>query len=223
MPGRQVAAYLRRHHIALIALFVALGGTSYAAIRLPRNSVGWLQIRGNAITSSKIRDGSLSRRDFAPGQLPPVRAASSDGGTAGGQGIPGPAGPFPDGPLPGGKTLRGYFDISSTAAGGATWASTSISFAFPLAAAPVAHYIATGEPAPAGCGGTVGNPGADPGHLSIYEGGRFNVQVAGTTAYPTNDGTATRFGGAVFARSSASFDPKRPDFFVRGTWAVTAP
>lgn len=223
MPWRHVAAYLRRHHIALIALFVALGGTSYAAIRLPRNSVGWPEIRPNAITSSKIRDGSLSRRDFAPGQLQAVRAATPDGASPAAQGAPGPPGPFPDGAVPAGKTLRGYYDISSTAAAGATWASTSISFPFPLATAPAAHYIAEGESPPAACGGTVGNPAADPGHLCIYEGARFDVDIAGTTAYPANDGTATRFGAAVFARSASRFDAKRPDFFVRGTWAVTAP
>ena len=34
----RVADYLRRHHLALLALFVALGGISYAATRLPANS-----------------------------------------------------------------------------------------------------------------------------------------------------------------------------------------
>lgn len=29
--------YVRRHHVALLALFVALGGTAYAAAQLPAN------------------------------------------------------------------------------------------------------------------------------------------------------------------------------------------
>jgi hypothetical protein len=29
---RTVGAYLRQHHVALVALFIALGGTSYAAV-----------------------------------------------------------------------------------------------------------------------------------------------------------------------------------------------
>jgi hypothetical protein len=29
---RTVGAYLRQHHVALLALFIALGGTSYAAV-----------------------------------------------------------------------------------------------------------------------------------------------------------------------------------------------
>jgi hypothetical protein len=46
--------YLRRHHLALLALFVALGGTSYAASQLPANSVGTRQIVNRAVTLHKI-------------------------------------------------------------------------------------------------------------------------------------------------------------------------
>jgi hypothetical protein len=65
--------------VSVVALVIALGGTSYAAITLPRNSVGAKQIkknavtaskiRANAITSSKVKDGSLLTADFAAGQL----------------------------------------------------------------------------------------------------------------------------------------------------------
>ncbi len=41
--------------ISLIALFVALGGTSYAVIRLPAKSVGNRELKSNAVTSAKIR------------------------------------------------------------------------------------------------------------------------------------------------------------------------
>lgn len=47
-------AYLKRHHLAIVALFVALGGTSYAATQLPANSVGTSQIRAGAVTLSKL-------------------------------------------------------------------------------------------------------------------------------------------------------------------------
>jgi hypothetical protein len=40
--------------IALIALFVALGGTSYAALSLPPNSVGTRQLKNGAVTSKKV-------------------------------------------------------------------------------------------------------------------------------------------------------------------------
>jgi hypothetical protein len=40
--------------ISVIALFVALGGTTYAATSLPANSVGTQQIRNKAVTPAKI-------------------------------------------------------------------------------------------------------------------------------------------------------------------------
>jgi len=54
---RGIAAYVRRHHIALLALFFALGGTAVAASNslLPRNSVG----------SAQVINGSLQKKDLA--------------------------------------------------------------------------------------------------------------------------------------------------------------
>ena len=40
--------------VALIALFVALGGTGYAAFSLPRDSVGTAQLKDGAVTKGKI-------------------------------------------------------------------------------------------------------------------------------------------------------------------------
>jgi hypothetical protein len=45
--------------IASVALFVALGGASYAAVFLPANSVGNSQIRNNAVSYQKIRVNSI--------------------------------------------------------------------------------------------------------------------------------------------------------------------
>jgi hypothetical protein len=45
----------------LIALFVALGGTSYAAIAtLPANSVGTTQLKNGAVTRAKINKTTIS-------------------------------------------------------------------------------------------------------------------------------------------------------------------
>jgi hypothetical protein len=76
---------------AYLALFVALGGTSYAAASLPRNSVGNAQLKNNAVTSSKVRNGSLTARDFRSGSLP--RGPQGPAGPAGAQGPAGPQGP----------------------------------------------------------------------------------------------------------------------------------
>jgi len=45
--------------VSLVALFVALGGTAYAATSLPKNSVGTTQIKNNAVTSKKIAKGAI--------------------------------------------------------------------------------------------------------------------------------------------------------------------
>jgi len=80
-------AYLRRHHIGLLALFIALGGTSYAAAKLPKNSVGSTQIRSGAVTQSKlaksVRD-QLSKAGVA-GQAGP-QGLKGDTGAQGPQG-----------------------------------------------------------------------------------------------------------------------------------------
>jgi hypothetical protein len=55
---------------AYLALFVALGGTSYAAIKLPKNSVGAKQIKKNAVRSGKVKNKSLLAKDFKAGEVP---------------------------------------------------------------------------------------------------------------------------------------------------------
>ena len=51
--------YIRHNAIALLALFVALGGTSYAALSLPAGSVGTKQLRNHSITPIKLDPGSI--------------------------------------------------------------------------------------------------------------------------------------------------------------------
>ncbi len=46
--------HVRSNAIAYLALFVALGGTSYAALELPANSVGGRQIRNHVISPVKL-------------------------------------------------------------------------------------------------------------------------------------------------------------------------
>ena len=86
--------------IASIALFVALGGVSWAAVTLPANSVGKRQLKRNAVTSVKVANASLTAKDFAAGQLPAGQkgAAGPTGatGAAGERGPSGPAGPKGD-------------------------------------------------------------------------------------------------------------------------------
>jgi hypothetical protein len=58
--------------VALIALFVALGGTSYAAMNsLPPNSVGTAQLKPNAVASAKIAAGAVTPRTLSAAALAP--------------------------------------------------------------------------------------------------------------------------------------------------------
>jgi hypothetical protein len=75
--------------VALVALFVAMGGVSYAALLAP-NSVGPKQLKKNAVRSAKVKDGSLKAVDFAAGQLP--AGPKGDQGPKGEKGERGPAG-----------------------------------------------------------------------------------------------------------------------------------
>jgi len=103
--------------VALLALFVALGGSSYAVITLSKNSVASKHIKNgqvkgkdigkNAVTSRKVKDFSLLAQDFRADQLPAgpkgqqgPQGPKGDQGVAGTDGAPGAPG------LPG--TARAY-------------------------------------------------------------------------------------------------------------------
>jgi hypothetical protein len=87
--------------LAAIALFVALGGSSYAAISLGANSVksrhiakGQVKasdVAKNAVKSTKVADGSLVAADFKAGEL-----AAASAGPQGPKGDTGPQGPKGD-------------------------------------------------------------------------------------------------------------------------------
>jgi hypothetical protein len=81
---RGIARYFRRHHVALLALFVALGGTSYAAASrlLPPNSVG----------SPQVINGSLQTKDLSKKARTALRGNRGLRGLAGAPGAPGATG-----------------------------------------------------------------------------------------------------------------------------------
>src|SRR4051812_39892392 len=82
---RALGRYLGRHHVGLLALFFALTGSAYAA-GVARNAVGTAQLKRDAVTSPKVKDGSLHASDFAATDRVLLR------GAAGPQGAPGVSG-----------------------------------------------------------------------------------------------------------------------------------
>ncbi len=56
----RILNHARTNFVAYIALFVALGGTSYAAFSLPANSVGRRQIQSRAIDPGKLDPNTIA-------------------------------------------------------------------------------------------------------------------------------------------------------------------
>jgi hypothetical protein len=72
--------------VSVLALFVALGGSSYAAIQVTgknvkNSSLTGRDVKNSSLTTSDVRNRSLLAQDFKAGQLP-----------AAPQGLPGPTG-----------------------------------------------------------------------------------------------------------------------------------
>ncbi len=65
--------------VATLALFIALGGVSYAAVVLPANSVGTKQIKANAVTGAKVKNKSLTAADFNGSVQGPAGPAGAQG------------------------------------------------------------------------------------------------------------------------------------------------
>lgn len=98
--------------VALAALVVSASGTAYAASQLPAKSVGAKQLKANAVSGAKVRNGSLTEADFAPGQVP--------AGRTGPAGPAGPAGPKGEDGSPGRSQSAG------------AWATRSPGFLIPM-------------------------------------------------------------------------------------------
>jgi hypothetical protein len=106
--------------ISVIALFVAMGGTGYAALKLPKNSVGASQIRTGAVGTSEVKNGALKLKDFGAGQIP-----------AGPRGATGPAGANGLNGHDGAPGARGPSDAYVASTSGSTNDSGTVSLTVP--------------------------------------------------------------------------------------------
>ncbi len=83
--------------VASLALLVALGGTSIAAVnQLAPNTIGALQLKSGSVGTSEVKNRNLLAVDFKQGQLPRgprgLRGRQGQPGQQGALGPPGPAG-----------------------------------------------------------------------------------------------------------------------------------
>jgi len=207
--------------LATLALFVALGGTSYAAVKLPKASVGPTQLRNNAVTSSKVKDRSLHRTDVSATELAALGGAT---GPTGATGAPGPRGvqgdtaPLPEpGTLRTGEVVRGAF-----AAGEIVPANQELTDAIslpvqaPAALDPTHVDVAGGIDDPGGiCTGSYANPTAAPGYACIYPSGATNAKNLQATV-PGGMSTPLGFAVQYFGVATGYAE-------LAGSWAYTAP
>ena len=126
--------------LALVALFVALGGTSYAALSIPANSVGSKQLKKNAVTTKKIKNGAVTASKLASSAQEPVAWAevSASGSVIAGQGI-------------------SSANVSRQSL--AAYCFTGLKFAFKSAAVTIAYGFE--EPPVTGASFAIGNPDSD--------------------------------------------------------------
>jgi hypothetical protein len=79
VAGR-IRDHIRSNIYGLVAVFIALGGTTYAATQLPKNSVGAKQIKPKAVGTSEARDNAFTGQDVNEatlGQVPSAQSAVS--------------------------------------------------------------------------------------------------------------------------------------------------
>ena len=222
--------------ISIIALVVAMGGTGYAAFKLPRNSVGTRQLKKNAVVGSKVKNHSLTGSDLKLGSLGTVanarHSSSADsaisaisattaanatnaeslGGMAAAQYIR-----FGQ-TLPSGVSESGDFGIRTANTGTSGFLDTAVTFPVPLATRiPTSKIVITDGSGTTHCSG----PGhAERGFLCIYQ-----INTSGVTGPPEiqgfeNNSPQDESGNFGF---DAEWGVNAGGAFSIGTYTVTAP
>ena len=209
-----------------LAVFAVMGGGAYAAATVASNSVGVAQLKANAVTSAKVKDGSLLARDFKAGQLPAGKQ-----GPAGATGATGPAGPTGPAGEPGAAGAKGDAgdptaparsgdvysgELSLWLAAAEAGAITGDTFPRPLpatVATPTVDYrpVATADASCPGIG-----TAAVAGVICIYA--YQSTNVASVIASGGAAGTNRRYGFSVdVARSGGSSG------YLLANWAYKVP
>jgi hypothetical protein len=235
---------LRKHvspsmAVALIALFVALSGGAYAALTLPRNSVGAAQLKRGSVTASKVRNGTLTKADFKRGTLlkgaTGARGAAGPAGSAGTPGATGARGPSAFDPLPSGASIQGAFALDTYTPNAAQTMFGQVTYPATLPAVPAfgvgatdpngtdVSALAQSGKVDAACSGDAANPTAPPGKLCFYLGAsRANLKpgTLDARAIYTNKPSSTL---SLHAFSVVVDSLAAGAVVLDGAWAYTAP
>lgn len=206
--------------LSVIALFVALGGVSYAAA-----TVGSSQIKNNAVASKDIKNNTIRSKDIYSGTRAALKGARGPTGPAGAAGKVGPAGPAGRSALSSlssGERIYGTWGVQGQ--GPNLW--TGVTFPVPAPTPVDSRHVVianndtlTGD----GCTGSTTNPVSSPGYVCIYphlsvnttSGYGWGVRCGCGDATATGDGS--RFGFMVQANGGAGL------ITANGVWVYTAP
>jgi hypothetical protein len=203
MQKRRLKAPSPALTISLIALFVALGGTTYAATSLPSNSVGTKQLQKNAVTAPKIKRGAVTASKINAKGLS-VPNATALGGHA--------ASFFSPATLPSGQSESGVWVVGGGSSAGDSLGD-GVAFPTPLAAPlDASHVEYRGKGTDSHCPG-VGH--AAPGYLCVYA--SFRKHVTGGVFDHTGHAGSDAYG--FFVGLTVTVKPA----FAYGSWTVTAP
>jgi hypothetical protein len=200
--------------MATIALFVALGGTSVAAVHLAKNSVTSTSIKNgqvknkdlanNAVTSSKVKDRSLLGKDFKAGQLPKgAQGPKGDQGAKGDQGQPGATGPS-----------NGYFSTTSNTSTPVAWVTSGPGAAQRTLSLPAGKCILNGAVEANNNAGSVSTAGCD---ISV-NGGSIDAVSVKLGADPGADQGAIAVTGGATLSSAGLATLECSASTTSGTW-----
>jgi hypothetical protein len=193
--------------MATIAVFIALGGASYAAMKLPKNSVGSEQLKKGAVTATKL---SKTARATLAGDADPQ----------GKEGTPA-KNVIAIAPLPSKATETGVF---ATAAGSDTTVAGQlmtavVQFVQPLPMPVDSHNVVTLKQNESSAAHCPGEGQAAPGYFCAYVSYELGASFFTPFENPATGGNGTGVDGAnAFAKTTGTGTGA-----IGGTWAVTAP
>jgi hypothetical protein len=178
-----------------------LGDGIITANKLSDGAVIASKIKNSVITTNKLNNGAVTTAKLGDKSVTLGKLADNVSPLLG--------------TLKTGQTLRGVFDVGSTAAAGEDLARGAVSLQFPLLNTPTATVLDKGKTS-ANCGGLGGGstPAATGGNLCIYITESSNLDETAPLGVENNN----RLGFGLTAKAKAA-----GPFYAYGQWAVTAP
>lgn len=178
-----------------------LGPSSVLASAIKNSVVTTNKLNNEAVTTPKLANESVSTAKLGKGSVTAAKLSDE-------------IGPLLSTLKPG-QTLRGTFDVGSTAAATGDLVRGGTSYQFPLQNAPAVTVLLKGETS-ANCTGLGGGqtPQATGGNLCVYVTEEANLEGGARLTAENN----TRLGFGLVAKAKEG-----GQYYAYGQWAVTAP